>query len=177
MNNNYSIFIFKNNSMLIRDAVIEDLPAIVAIYNSTVDGRMVTADMKPVAVADKEQWFHEHTPDRRPLWMVEKEDRTTLGWVSFQDFYGRPAYDGTAEISIYLNEKARGKGLRKKLLEYSFTKCAELNIHTLLGFIFAHNEPSIRLFLQLGFEEWGDLRDVAIMDNKNYSLKIFGKKI
>jgi len=163
--------------MHVRDAVQEDLPVIVAIYNSTIEGRMVTADTEPVSTVDKQAWFDEHTPHRRPLWMIEDDEKNVLGWVSFQDFYGRPAYDGTAEISIYLNEPARGKGVGKKLLEYSFTRCPELNIHTLLGFIFAHNLPSVKLFTDLGFEEWADLREIAIMDNQHYSLKIFGKKI
>jgi L-amino acid N-acyltransferase YncA len=44
------------------------------------------------------------------LWIVENDESEIIGWVSFQDFYGRSAYDGTAEISIYLDEKFRGKG-------------------------------------------------------------------
>lgn len=163
--------------MQFRDAVENDLPVIVDIYNSTVAGRMVTADTTPVLVADRINWFREHTHYRRPLWMVEDSDGSQLGWVSFQDFYGRPAYNGTAEISIYLHESARGKGLGKKILEYAFEKCPSLNIHTLLGFIFAHNIPSCRLFLAAGFEEWANLREIAIMDELHFSLKIFGKKI
>ena len=33
-----------------RDAVLDDLPGIVAIYNSTVPSRLVTADLEPVTV-------------------------------------------------------------------------------------------------------------------------------
>ncbi len=163
--------------MKFRDALITDLPEIVAIYNSTVAGRLVTADTEPVSVASKEEWFHKHTPARRPLWMVENEQNQVIGWVSFQDFYGRPAYNGTAEISIYLHQSARGKGLGKEILNYIFCKCACLEIHTLLGFIFAHNEPSIRLFLKTGFKEWAHLKEIAVMDDRRYSLKIFGKQI
>ncbi len=39
-----------------------------------------------------------------------------IAWLSFSDFYGRPAYPRTAEVSIYLDESARGKGLGKQLL-------------------------------------------------------------
>lgn len=163
--------------MNFRNAILEDLNVIVDIYNSTIESRMVTADMNPVTIADKLDWFNEHTIQRRPLWMAENDDGEIIGWVSFQDFYGRPAYDGTAEISIYLDEKFRGKGYGKKILEYAFTKCRSLNIDTLLGFIFAHNEASIKMFLSLGFEEWGNLKDIANMDNNLYSLKILGRKI
>ncbi|MEO5942244.1 MAG: N-acetyltransferase family protein [Ferruginibacter sp.] len=163
--------------MKFRDAKQEDLPAIVAIYNSTIAGRMVTADINPVTVADKLDWFKEHTKERRPLWMVENYENEVIGWVSFRDFYGRPAYNGTAEISIYLDEKFRGEGFGKKILEYAFTNCSSLNIDTLLGFIFAHNAASIKMFTGLGFVEWGNLKDIATMDNNSYSLKILGKKI
>lgn len=104
----------------------------------------------------------------------------SVGWVSFQDFYGRPAYRGTAEISIYIDgQTSRGKGYGKKMLQYAISRCSTLGIHTLLGFIFAHNANSLHVFLQHGFEEWGLLKDVAIMDNQPYSLKntIFGLKI
>ena len=162
--------------MNFRNATIDDLPAIVEIYNSTIPGRMVTADTTPVTVPDKLQWFHEHDHVSRPLWIVENAD-VPIGWVSFQDFYGRPAYKGTAEISIYLDVTYRGKGFGKKILKYAIAHSEKLGIYTLLGFIFSHNLPSIRLFLMHGFEEWGELKDVAMMDEKKYSLKIFGRKI
>ena len=109
--------------------------------------------------------------------MVADDAANTIGWVSFQDFYGRPAYNGTAEISIYLDESVRGKGYGKEILQYCFLQCPALNIDTLLGFIFAHNEPSVKMFLSLGFEEWAHLKDIAKMDDQLFSLKIFGKKI
>jgi L-amino acid N-acyltransferase YncA len=162
--------------MHFRNANIEDLPTIVAIYNSTIASRMVTADTEPVQIESKEQWFYEHNSNR-PLWIVEDSNKNCIGWASFQDFYGRPAYEGTAEISIYLHEAMRGQGYGKKILEYCIEKAASLQLHTLLGYIFAHNEPSIHLFTQAGFEEWACLKDIAIMDEAFYSLKIFGRKV
>ena len=38
----------------------EDLPEIVAIYNSTVASRQATADLQPVSVAEREAWFAAH---------------------------------------------------------------------------------------------------------------------
>ena len=63
---------------------------------------------------------HAHGPQTRPLWVAQRTDSGQLdGWVSFSDFYGRPAYRATAEVSIYLDESARGKGLGKQLLAAS----------------------------------------------------------
>ena len=162
--------------MQFRNAVLDDLPLIVDIYNSTIPGRMVTADTEAVTVQDKRGWFDSHNPAKRPLWIAE-EKGIVIGWISYNNFYGRPAYDGTAEISIYLHSHARGKGYGKTILQYCIDQAPALKLHTLLGFIFSHNEVSKKLFIQAGFAEWGLLKDVAIMDGNYYSLSIFGLKI
>jgi L-amino acid N-acyltransferase YncA len=167
----------KNKNMHYRNALIIDLPLIVEIYNSTIASLMVTADTENVTVQSKEEWFYEHNDTSRPLWMIEDDKKDCIGWASFQNFYGRPAYEGTAEVSIYLHETMRGQGYGKKILEYCIEKAPSLNLHTILGYIFAHNEPSIKLFTQAGFEEWACLKDIAFMDERFYSLKIFGRKV
>lgn len=164
------------NNITLRFATLDDLPIIVDIYNSTIPSRMVTADLEPVTVEDRLNWFHEHNPEKRPLWVVEFEGNI-CGWVSLQSFYGRPAYDATAEISIYLHENFRGKGLGKKIINKVIEECPKLRIDTLLGFIFGHNEPSIKLFTKFGFEEWGHLPEVATLDGIKRDLLILGKKI
>lgn len=159
-----------------RPARIEDLPAIVAIYNSTVASRMVTADTEPVSVASRRAWFSEHTPDKRPLWVVES-DAGILGWLSYSNFYGRPAYAGTAELSIYLHQDARGKGLGRTLLAQAIAFAPEIGVHTLLGFIFGHNLPSLKLFDGFGFERWALLPRVATLDGIERDLLIMGKRV
>mgnify|MGYP001950957632 CR=1 FL=1 len=159
-----------------RIATLEDLPIIVGIYNSTIPSRMVTADLEPVTVEDRLQWFHEHTPEKRPLWVVECEGNI-CGWVSLQSFYGRPAYHATVEISIYLHENYRGQGLGKKILSKVMEECPQFGIETLLAFIFGHNEPSLQLFYHFGFEKWGHLPEVAELDGVKRDLLILGRKI
>ncbi|MDQ1149238.1 GNAT family N-acetyltransferase [Sphingobacterium zeae] len=165
------------NQLKFRNAEQQDLPYIVEIYNSTIASRMVTADTEPVSVASRQKWFDEHSALKRPLWMVEDENNQLLGWVSFQSFYGRPAYDATVEISIYLNEQQRGRGLGKQILQYCMDKAPDFGVHTLLGFIFAHNLASIALFEKMGFEEWANLPNIATLDQEERSLKILGIRI
>jgi L-amino acid N-acyltransferase YncA len=161
--------------MIFRDAQLTDLEKIVAIYNSTIESRMVTADTTPVTVEEKLQWYHDHNSSTRPLWMVE-EGGEVIGWVSFNNFYGRPAYSGTSEISIYLSPECRGKGYGKQILSTCIQQAPALKIHTILGFIFSHNVPSIQLFKNAGFEEWAHLKEVAVMDGQYFSLSILGLK-
>jgi phosphinothricin acetyltransferase len=165
------------SSLQFRDALQKDLPVIVAIYNSTVASRMVTADTEPVTVESRQQWFEAHSTTKRPLWIIENDLHEIIGWVSFQSFYGRPAYDATAEVSIYITSEQRGKGLGKIILQHCINNAHSLGITTLLGYIFAHNKPSIKLFTQLGFSEWALLPNIAVLDGQERSLKILGKRI
>lgn len=160
-----------------RNATLEDLPKIVEIYNSTIPSRMVTADTEDITVESRIQWFHEHTSDRRPLWMIEDQQGAVVGWVSFSSFYGRPAYNGTVELSIYMDENSRGKGYGKKVLQYCIENAPKFDVKTLLGFIFLHNEPSLKLFRHFGFEDWGIFPDVAVLDGVERTLVILGKRV
>lgn len=153
-----------------------DLPKIIGTYNSTIASRLVTADLEPVTLESKLDWFKAHSQNKRPLWLV-LVDADYAGWMSFNSFYGRPAYDGTVEISIYLEEKYRGKGLGKICLQKAIDSCPSLKIHTLLGFIFGHNETSLKLFYQFSFEKWAHLPEVANMNGILRDLIILGKKI
>ncbi|MBQ4797573.1 N-acetyltransferase [Pseudoalteromonas sp. MMG006] len=161
--------------MTTRLANINDLNEIVSIYNETIASRMVTADTEEVSVEQKREWFNSHTANR-PIYVYCEEEKV-LAWLSYKSFYGRPAYDGTVEISIYITSKAQGKGLGKKLMEFAQTKAKQLGIKVLLGFIFSHNVPSIKLFKHFEFNVWGELPNVAIMDDTPYSLTIFGKHL
>lgn len=164
-------------TLFYRNASLEDLDRIVDIYNSTVHSRMVTADTEPVTKESRLHWFHEHNPKTRPLWVVEDENNDIVGWVSFQSFYGRPAYAATAEISIYLDATKRGKGIGKKVLHHIIHQAKTLEINTLLGFIFSHNDPSMKLFKLMGFEVWATLPNIATLDGVERSLTIMGKRV
>lgn len=171
------LFLRIMNTLNYRNAIPADLDKIVEIYNSTILSRMVTADTEPVTVQSRQKWFDDHNTMNRPLWLIENEVKEVLGWVSFQSFYGRPAYNYTAELSIYLDEKQRGHGIGKKVLQYCLNEAPNYGIKVILGFIFAHNLPSLKLFRNLGFEDWALLPNIALLDQEERSLCILGKRI
>lgn len=162
--------------LTLRNAELQDLETIVQIYNSTIPSRMVTADTEPISVESRIPWFHAHTSNHRPIWVAEYENQI-CGWISFEPFKTRPAYDQTAEISIYVHENYRSKGLGRYLLETAMTRCKELGIRTLLGYIFGHNEPSLHLFKKFGFEKWAGLPNIAELDGIERDLIILGNRV
>lgn len=161
--------------MNIRDATASDLDAIVEIYNASIPSRIATADTEPVTTESRRAWFAEHGPQRRPLW-VAVMDNSIAGWLSFQSFYGRPAYHATAELSVYVAPTYQRRGIARELLGRAIASSPGLGLHTLLGFIFGHNQPSLRLFEGFGFQHWGELPRVAELDGIERDLVIVGRR-
>lgn len=159
-----------------RNAVRGDLAQIVAIYNATIPSRRVTADTEPVTVESRVAWFEEHDAQSRPLWVVEDGGRIA-GWMSFSSFYGRPAYRRTAEISVYVGDEHQKRGLGAYFLRQAIENAPSIGVDTLLGFIFGHNEPSLRLFAKYGFVRWGELPRVAVLDGIERDLIIVGRRV
>ena len=160
----------------VRDATAADLAAIVAIYNAAIPGRMATADTEPVSVESRRPWFEEHDARSRPLWVIEVEG-AVVGWLSFQSFYGRPAYHATAELSVYVAPERQRTGIGRTLLKQAIDEAPALGLTTLLGFIFGHNDASLRLFESFGFERWALLPRVADLDGVERDLVIVGKRV
>jgi len=160
--------------MIIRDAVEADLPTIVEIYNATVPTHMVTAELEPTTVEARLPWFREHWSEHYPFWVAESEGRV-IAWLDFKRFLPRCAYRGTAEISVYVDEEFRRRGVGQRLLEQAIARAPSLGITALVGLIFGHNEPNLKLFQSLGFERWGFFPGVAQLDGIQRDLVVMGQ--
>jgi phosphinothricin acetyltransferase len=164
--------------MNLRPANLDDLPRIVEIYNSTIASRQVTADIEPVSVAARMDWFSAHSPDRYPLLVALADNQPDmLGWLSYSPFHPRAAYRATSELSIYLDPAARGQGLGSQLLEHALDQAPSLGFKTLIGLIFGHNSPSLALFARFGFSRWGEFPRVAELDGIERDLIIVGRRL
>ena len=100
-----------------------------------------------------------------------------IGWLDFKKFLPRCAYRGTAEISVYVDEKFRRQGVAGRLLKQAIARAPSLEITAIVGLIFAHNEPSLKLFERLGFERWGLLPRIARLDGNDRDLVIMGRHL
>jgi L-amino acid N-acyltransferase YncA len=158
----------------LRLATTADLPAIVDIYNATIPGRTATAQLEPVTVEERRPWFEASTPDRRPLWVAE-DGGEVVAWVGLSDFHERAAYSGTAQVSIYLREDQRGRGLGGRMLEHALEGSRAIGVTHLIGLVFAHNSASLKLFERHGFERWGFMPEVANMDGVLRDLVYVGR--
>src|SRR5947207_10061928 len=165
-----------SRGMTIRDAAEADLPAIIDIYNAATASRSSTALFDPVSVEDRLPWFHRHSPNEFPLWVAEI-DGQIAGWLSFHEFIRRPAYRGAVEISIYRHEKFRRRGIGRALLGKAIADAARLKMRTLLGYVLGHNETSLALFEQAGFQRWGRLPRIARFEESERDLVSVGRRL
>jgi L-amino acid N-acyltransferase YncA len=160
----------------IRLAIATDLPAVIEIYNAAIPTRIATADTEPITVESRQEWFAKHRGNR-PLWVLEVEGKIAA-WLGLTSFYGgRPAYDGTAEVSIYIAPQHQRQGYGSVLLQWAIDQCAGLGVTTLLAMYFDHNVGSQRLFKAFGFEPMGHLPEIAVLDGTKRGLIIAGKRI
>ncbi|GEP19379.1 GNAT family N-acetyltransferase [Pediococcus argentinicus] len=155
-----------------KTATHDDLPKIVDIYNESIPGKLATADLEPVTVDDREEWFQQHN-DKRPLQVILVDDKIA-GWISLSSFYGRPAYHETVEVSIYIDNGFQHQGLGQQAIDHVISLAPSIGVHSLLAFIFGHNTASRKLFERNGFEQCGHLPKIADMDGIDRDLEIYG---
>ena len=144
---------------IIRKATLEDLAAITEIYNQAILTTTATFDTKPKSLDEQKVWFESHSY-KYPL-LVAEEDRKVIGWASLSKWSDRCAYSDTAEISLYIDEKERGKGIGRKLLETIVLEGEKAGLHSIIARIAEDNEVSIHLHQSVGFEHIGIMKEVG----------------
>ncbi len=143
----------------VRPALSGDLPRMLAIYNREVLVSTATYDTIPRTDEEQEKWFAHHD-GAHPV-LVAEQSGVVTGWASLSPWSDRPAYDATVEVSVYVAEEHRGRGIGRQLLAALVQAARRLGHHALLARISADNEVSIRLHESLGFVPVGLMREVG----------------
>ena len=84
-----------------------------------------------------------------------------MGWASLSQWSDRRAYDGTAEVSLYVAERSRGQGIGRKLLDAIVETGERVGLHTLLARIAEGSSVSLHLCRSLGFRDVGTMEEVG----------------
>jgi phosphinothricin acetyltransferase len=99
-----------------------------------------------------EKWDSGHLATCR---LIARQDSRVLGWAALGPVSSRSVYGGVAEVSVYVGEAARGKGVGRSLLSALIEASENSGLWTLQAGIFPENTPSIALHMSLGFREVG----------------------
>jgi L-amino acid N-acyltransferase YncA len=162
-----------NTLVTIRQAALEDVPAITEIYNEAILTSAATFDIDPKAVEDRTAWFQDHD-DRHPV-LVAVVDGKVVGWTSLTRWSDRRAYDDTAETTFYVHSGYRGQGIGRKLKEAIIEEARRLRFHTLIARITETSSESIHLNEEAGFVHVGTLKEVGRKFDKLLSVHIMQK--
>lgn len=165
--------------MQIRIATPEDLEQIVTIYNQAVLQGNCTADIEPLTVMERKEWFSEHTPRNYPIFVMEGNTYNEIwGWCSLSAHRkGRMALRHVAEVSYYVDEKQQGKGIGKQLMLHAIKMAPTHGLNNLFAILLDTNKISIALLEKNGFEQWGHLPDIAEFEDRKCGQFIYGRKV
>jgi phosphinothricin acetyltransferase len=105
-----------------------------------------------------EAWNEAHLASPR---LVMRAADQVLGWAALSPVSKRRVYSGVAEVTIYVTQLARGKGIGRKLLEALIEASERAGIWTLQASIFPENVASVELHLKCGFREVGRRERIA----------------
>lgn len=137
----------------------EDLGVVTEIYNYYVLNSTATFHMEALSVQQmRGQVFFE---DPRYRTFVIKDLGEISGYVLLMRYRARAAYDGTAEVSLYLKPDCLGRGLGKEALRFIEEFAGEGGIHTLIAIICGENDRSIALFEKNGYVKCAHYKEVG----------------
>jgi L-amino acid N-acyltransferase YncA len=163
--------------MIIRLAHLNDLPAIVDIYNQSIPSKRSTGDTQLLRAENRLTWFGEHRPEEHPMFVAEV-DGGVAGWCSLSAYRpGRAALRFTAEISYYISYAYHRQGIATALVEHALAACPALQIRHVFAIILEGNQASLRLLEKMGFEQWGYLPRVADFDGKEVGHLYYGRHV
>jgi L-amino acid N-acyltransferase YncA len=155
----------------IRPATLSDAKAIAVIYNHEIEHGTATFDTEIKSIENREEWLNQHS-STYPVLVVEKNNEV-VGFASLSRWSDRQAYNGTAEISIYISPAFHNKGIGKNLMQATIEAGKQAGLHCVLSRISQGNDKSIYLHKQFGFitvgvmkevgKKFGKLLDVTIM--------------
>ena len=138
----------------------QDWDAVCAIYLEGIATRNATFEQ---SAPDWQAWDRGHLQCCR---LVARIGGEVLGWTALTPVSSRQVYAGVAEFSIYVAERARGRGLGTALLKALIEASERESIWTLQSGIFPENTASLELCRRCGFRIVGTRERIGRMDGR-----------
>ena len=98
--------------------------------------------------------------------LVCEEKNEILGFAYATHYKPRSAYQHSVEVSVYLKNDVKHKGIGTKLYERLFEEIDKMRVHAIIAGISLPNDASIRLHEKFGFEKVAHFREVGFKMNR-----------
>lgn len=148
--------------MTIDDATIDDLPALVDIYNHSVAASNSNFDTLPAMVEERRDWFDQFSTTGPHRLLVARSKTSVLGYACSSRYREHRAFRETVELSVSLHTTWRGQGFGTLLYSALFEQLSDQQIHVALAGIALPNDAGVALHRKFGFTEVGIFREYAI---------------
>jgi phosphinothricin acetyltransferase len=148
----------------IRPATVADAASICRIYNQGIQDRVATLETEERTPQERAEWLQARGP-RHPVLVAEHEG-AVAGWASLNVFNARRAYEHVADVSLYVEREARGRGVGRQLLDALVLTARELGYHKLVLAAFPWNEAGMRAYRRAGFREVGIYKEQGRLDGR-----------
>jgi len=131
---------------------------ILEILNEAILNTTALYDYKPRTMEIMMQWFDARELHGYPIIGIETDGGELMGFGSYGQFRDRPAYKYSAEHSLYVDTRFRGRGVGKTLLQEIIIAATAQDYHTLIAGIDSENFVSITLHERVGFTSCGKIQ-------------------
>lgn len=158
-------------STTIRSAAEDDLADILRIYNQAIEKTTAVFEYRPHTLEMRREWFKAKQAASLPV-LVALESGAVLGFASYGPFRAWPAYKYSVELSVYVDESARGRGIGSVLVRSILESARKQDLHVVMAGITADNAVSLRLHEKLGFVEVAHVREVGYKFGRWLDLKL-----
>ncbi|HEL2051488.1 TPA: N-acetyltransferase [Streptococcus suis] len=143
----------------IRSAQIEDAADLVAVYAPYVETTAITFETEVPTVADFASRIKK-TLEKFPYLVAEEEGRV-VGYAYASTYYARAAYDWTVELSVYIKQEVRGKGIGTLLYNALEKELTARGFKNFLACIALPNSASLALHEKRGYEQVAHFKKVG----------------
>lgn len=137
------------------------LPAIRAILNEAILNSTALYEYAPRSEETMREWFAVRQQEGVPVLGIEWEPGVLAGFATWGPFRPRAAYKYSAEHSVYVEERFRGEGVGRQLMQALIVEAKRAGLHMLIAGIDASNVASIALHSSLGFRCCGTVREAG----------------
>ncbi|MEC1262082.1 arsinothricin resistance N-acetyltransferase ArsN1 [Bacillus swezeyi] len=148
----------------IRTAKDAEVASILEIYNQGIKDRIATLETSEKDIEYMTDWFHNRS--EKDTVLVAEDNGAIVGWASLNPYSHRCAYDGVADLSIYIARSYRGKGIGKALLSSIEKAAVQSGIHKIVLFTFPFNKLGQGLYDSMGYREVGVFKEQGKIDGR-----------